>query len=173
MNPEVAMKYTTKAKSLIIMTASLFTLSACSGMSIRTAIEIDAPRERVYDILADLDAYPEWNPYHRNVRGEFAVGAGLDVDITRPDGKQVNIPPHMLRIDENREITWGGGILGVFYGEHSFLLSSTASGGTLLEHNEDFSGFAITFADLPPDVIAKGYQQMNLALKQRAESLDD
>ena len=166
------MNYSSKANSLIFIATCLFTVSGCSGISIRTAIEIDAPRERVYAILADLDAYPEWNPYHRSVRGDFLVGADLDIDITRPDGKQVSIPPHMLRISENSEITWGGGIRGVFYGEHSFLLSATEQGGTLLEHNEDFSGFAIGFADLPPDVIAEGYHLMNLALKQRAESAD-
>ncbi|MCP3874614.1 MAG: hypothetical protein GY699_15850 [Desulfobacteraceae bacterium] len=38
---------------------------------------------------------------------------------------------------------------------------------TVLMHNEDFSGIAIGFADLPPDVIAEGYHQMNMALKSR------
>ena len=76
----------------------------------------------------------------------------------------------MLRIVENEEITWGGGIRGIFYGVHSFLLKSEAPGKTLLKHNEDFSGIAIGFADLPPDVIAEGYHQMNIALKVLLEA---
>jgi hypothetical protein len=159
-------------KILIILTTCLLVATGCSRIAIRTAIEIEAPREQVYAILADFAAYPEWNPYHRSVRGNFVEGAELAVEVIRPDGKQVSIPPHLLRIVQDRELSWGGGIRGIFHGEHRFLLSPTASGGTLLEHNEDFSGIAIGFADLPPDVIAEGYQLMNRALKARAEATD-
>ncbi|XPS86615.1 uncharacterized protein Dvar_46330 [Desulfosarcina variabilis str. Montpellier] len=49
-------------------------------------------------------------------------------------------------------------------------MKSEAPGKTLLKHNEDFSGIAIGFADLPPDVIAEGYHQMNKALKVLLEA---
>ena len=156
--------------ALSITLVSLITiLAGCSNIEIRTAIEIDAPRESVYAVLADLKSYSEWNPYHRKVEGKFEAGAPLTVDVLRPDGKQVEVPPHMLRIVENEEITWGGGLHGIFYGEHSFLLESNSSGKTLLKHNESFSGIAIRFADLPPDVIAEGYHLMNVALKDLIE----
>ena len=147
--------------------ANLLLTSGCSTIAIRTAVEIDAPREAVYAVLADLDAYPEWNPYHRKIQGEFEEGADMTISVTRPDGKQVEVPPHMMRIVENEEITWGGGIKGIFYGEHRFLLESTETGTTVLRHDEDFSGIAIGFADLPPGVIADGYHQMNVALKKK------
>ncbi len=161
-----------KTISLVTLLAaipSMLLTSGCSSIAVRTAIEIDAPREQVYSVLADLEAYPEWNPYHRRVEGEFKEGSEMTIHVTRPDGKQVEVPPHMMRIVENEEITWGGGIKGVFYGVHSFLLETQSNGKTLLRHNEDFSGFAIGFADLPPGVIADGYQQMNRALKQKLE----
>ena len=54
--------------------------SACTTTkSIDTAIEIDAPPCAVYDVLADFDRYPEWNPYHVRVRGGLEVGAPLEV----------------------------------------------------------------------------------------------
>lgn len=161
---------TTARISVIMAFISPGLLSGCSSIAIRTAVEIDVPREKVYAILADLEAYPEWNPYHRAVEGKFEEGADLTIHVLRPDGKQVEVPPHMMRIVENEEITWGGGIRGIFYGEHSFLLESATADTTLLRHNEDFSGMAIGFADLPPDVIAEGYHQMNLALKRLLES---
>ncbi len=150
--------------SLVLM------ISGCSSIAVRTTVEIDAPREKVYAVLADLESYPEWNPYHRKVEGKFEEGADLTIHVLRPDGKQVEVPPHMLRIVENEEITWGGGIHGIFYGEHSFFLEAKSGGKTLLRHNEDFSGIAIGFADLPPDVIAEGYHQMNMALKEILEN---
>ena len=149
--------------SLVLMT------SGCSSIAIRTTVEIDAPREKVYAVLADIKSYPEWNPYHRKVEGKFEEGADLTIQVLRPDGKQVEVPPHMQRIVENEEITWGGGIRGIFYGVHSFQLEAKSGGKTVLTHNEDFSGIAIGFADLPYDVFAEGYHQMNMALKEMME----
>lgn len=148
----------------------LATLSGCASKSIRTAIEIEAPPAKVYAVLSDLKSYPLWNPYHRKVVGEFEEGADLAVHITRPDGEQVDIPPHMIRIEPDRAIVWGGGIQGIFYGEHRFLLEPLSQTRTLLRHDEDFSGIAVGFADLPADVIADGYQQMNRALKEHVEN---
>jgi hypothetical protein len=150
--------------------STFLSITSCSSISIRTSVEIDAPSEVVYAVLSDFESYPAWNPYHRKVKGVFQDGADLVVYVTRPDGKQVEVPPHIIRIVENKEITWGGGIRGIFYGEHSFLLMQISQDKTLLKHNEDFSGIAVGFADLPPEVIAKGYQLMNLALKERVES---
>ena len=76
-------------------------------------------------------------------------------------------PESVIGMGQNMQ---GGGIRGIFYGEHSFLLEQISQDKTLLRHNEDFSGIAVGFADLPPEVIAKGYQLMNLALKERVES---
>ena len=158
-------------KNMLVLTLLTFAaiITGCSSIAIRTAVQIDAPKEKVYAVLADLDSYPEWNPYHRKVEGKFEEGADLKIYVLRPDGKEVKVPPHMMRIVENEEITWGGGIRGIFYGVHSFILESDAENKTLLKHNEDFSGFAIGFADLPPDVIAEGYHQMNMALKDLLE----
>lgn len=162
------MKALSVALKMAVITTTLI-VSGCSTLEIRTAVEIDAPNEAVYAVLADFEAYSEWNPYHRKIDGKFEEHADLIIQVTRPDGKEVKVPPQMMRIVENREITWGGGIKGVFYGVHSFLLDPLPQGKTLLRQNEDFSGFAIAFSDLPADVIAEGYQLVNRALKQRVE----
>ncbi len=163
------MKYIAYSMALALLIFIAITV-CCSSIAIRTAVEIDAPKEEVYAVLADLDSYPKWNPYHRKVTGKFEEGAELRIYVKRPDGKEVEVPPHMMRIVKNEEISWGGGIRGIFYGVHSFVLESEAQGKTLLKHNEDFSGIAIGFADLPPDVIAEGYHQMNMALKKLVEA---
>ena len=154
-----------------VFTSVVFVLmiTGCSSISIQATVEIDASKSEIYAVLADLDSYPKWNPYHRKVEGEFKEGAELRVYVSRPDGKEVEVPPHMMRIVENEEITWGGGIKGIFYGVHSFKLQKGSKGKTVLNHDEDFSGIAIGFADLPPDVIADGYHQMNMALKELVE----
>ncbi len=141
--------------------------SSLPGKYIYTEIDIDAPPREVWEILVDNQRYPEWNPYHVRVDGELVVGEPLELEIHKPNGEQIEIEPHVLRIVPYRELTWGGGIRGIFYGEHVFRLSPLGLHGTRLVHEESFDGIAVPFASL--DAIEEGYRQMNEALKKRAE----
>ena len=42
--------------------------------ALRAEIEIDAEPARVWAILMDFEAYPEWNPFITSIEGEQAVG---------------------------------------------------------------------------------------------------
>ena len=91
-------------------------------------------------------------------------------DRVRSTGQIIEVPAvHIIRLRENTEITWGGGIKGVFYGEHVFELQKLDDNKTRLRHNEEFEGIFIGFADLPADVLTQGYEQMNEALKKYLE----
>jgi hypothetical protein len=167
-NHIVAKRYLSAAAILV----SLSMFSGCGAIpekKIYTAIDIEAPIEDVWSILVDNAAYPEWNPYHVKVEGNMRVGAVLDVEINKPNGKTVRIEPHVMRLHPPGELTWGGGIKGLFFGEHVFLLVRLDETKTRLVHKERFSGLAIPFASL--DAVEEGYNLMNQALKKRAEAL--
>lgn len=137
------------------------------GKHVYTEIEIDAPLQTVWAVLADNLNYPAWNPYHVQVTGKMAVGEKLIVQIHKPNGEETVVNPHLLRIEPNRELTWGGGIRGLFYGEHIFLLEEVGNGRTHLIHKESFTGLAVQF--VPLEAIDEGYALMNEALKQYIE----
>jgi len=160
-----------KILPLITLLVAVALAGCTTHIPVRSHIEIDAPVERVYATLIQFDGYPSWNPYHVRVAGRPELGAKLDVTVHRPDGKTVQVPTvHVLRLRENAELTWGGGIKGVFYGEHVFELRRLDENRTLLLHNEDFKGLFVGFADLPADVLTTGYEQMNQALKDHLEA---
>ena len=156
---------------LAIFTLLALALTGCAThIPVRTQIDIDAPVDQVFDTLIDFKEYPHWNPYHVRVVGKPEIGEPLDVRVQRPDGKVVDVPAvHVLRLKENTELTWGGGMKGIFYGEHIFKLKALSKTTTRLTHNEDFRGIFIGFADLPPEVLHEGYRNMNLALKNHLE----
>ena len=79
----------------------------------------------------------------------------------------MEIDPHIIRLDPIRELTWGGEIRGILYGEHIFVIEEINTNQTRLIHKEDFTGFTVPFASL--DSIKEGYELMNEALKTRAE----
>lgn len=153
---------------------SLLTATAVAGCTTRkaidTKIDIDAPPCAVYETLAAFERYPEWNPYHVRVAGSDVVGESLDVRVSRPDGVIVDVPHvRLFEAEPCRALVWGGGIPGVFHGEHRFDLRERKGGGTHVSHTEVFSGLFIGFADLPVAVLTEGYELTNEALRNEVE----
>ncbi|MCB1120632.1 MAG: SRPBCC domain-containing protein [Verrucomicrobiae bacterium] len=135
-----------------------------------TEVDIEAPLPTVWQILVDTEAYPDWNPYHVAVKGELSVGRKLEVIIHKPNGSQLTIHPRVLRLKPGEELTWGGGVTGVFKGVHQFRLEALNGDTTRLIQEETFSGLAVPFAEL--DSIEEGYHQVNHAIKKRAETCE-
>ncbi len=149
----------------------VFSLLAMSVMActkrIHTEIEISAPRDVVWKILADIDDYPKWNPYHLKVEGRLALGETLKVYIRKPNGEEVEIEPHVMVLNKLDQLSWGGGLRPLFYGRHDFILEEVAENKTRLIHKEVFEGLVVPFAAL--EAIDEGYDLMNRALKDWIE----
>ena len=133
----------TRLRTLVL--AWCVAVTGCvTNKRIDTAIEIDAPPSEVYAVLADFENYPRWNPYHIRVVGVPEEGAELEVRVSRPDGKVVDVPHvEVFEARPGEALVWGGGIRWIFRGEHRFDLTPTASGGTRLAHTEEFTGWFI------------------------------
>jgi hypothetical protein len=136
---------------------------------IRTEIEIAASRERVWQALADFPRYSEWNPFIREAIGEAKEGSKLEIHITTPSGAKRTYEPRVTKVEPGRELRWLGKVPGFLSGEHIFTLEER-NGRTLLIHREVFGGLLTSFfgKSLDEDVRA-GFEEMNRALKKRAE----
>lgn len=141
---------------------------------ITTSIEIDAPPERVWEVLVDFDHYPDWNPFMR-IAGRANEGATLVVHLTPPGGRESVFEPDVTRCEKHRELRWLGHLVvpGVFDGEHQFHLEPLDGGTrTRFEHAETFSGIlAGLVLRFVGDETKAGFEAMNEAMKIRVESL--
>ncbi|UCE85470.1 MAG: SRPBCC family protein, partial [Deltaproteobacteria bacterium] len=54
---------------------------ARSPKCVRAEIEIDAPIERVWRILTDLDRYADWNPFTPRVESTLRIGAPVHLYV--------------------------------------------------------------------------------------------
>jgi hypothetical protein len=140
---------------------------------VHTEIEIDAPAERVWRVLTDFAAYPEWNPFVRRVEGEVKVGARLRVSIEPPGGRGMSFCPAVLVADADRELRWLGHLWapGLFDGEHSFVIESLGGGRVRFIQRERFGGLLVpVFSKMLDGATRRGFEEMNRALKLRCES---
>jgi hypothetical protein len=138
---------------------------------IRTTIDIAAPAARVWEILAAIERWAEWNPFAK-AQGRLAVGERLDVELTPPGGAPMTFRPIVVKLDPGRELRWLGHlwIRGLFDGEHGFRLVPEGDARCRLEQSETFRGLLVgPILWLAGAATKRGFEAMNLALKARAE----
>jgi hypothetical protein len=139
--------------------------------SIATAVEIDAPVSRVWQVLVDLPAYSQWNPFIVEAAGKVAVGETLSLRMALSGREPMTIEPQLLVVDPERELRWKGRLLipGLFDGEHAFVLTPLAHGRTRLDHSERFAGLLLPLARwLIYDATLEAFRALDAALAERA-----
>ena len=137
-----------------------------------TEIEISAAPERVWQILTDFDALPEWNPFMRRASGDVEVGAKLEVFMQPSGGRGMTFRPTVVEAAPNREFRWLGnmGVRGLFDGEHTLVIERRGDDRVRLLHYELFRGLLVApLLRLIGANTRRGFEEMNRALKERAE----
>jgi hypothetical protein len=139
---------------------------------LRTEIDIEAPRQRVWNALTDFARFPEWNPFVLAVEGEPEKGVRLQVTLRTSAGGEMTFRPVVLAAERERELRWRGRLLlpGLFDGERYFQLSDGSPGLTRLVHGERFSGLLVPWVrvSLERDTRQR-FVAMNRAVKRRLE----
>jgi hypothetical protein len=140
-----------------------------------TQIEFEGTPQEVWDVLADLPAYAEWNPFIKKIDGEAKTGAKLEVRMEPEGERAMTFRPTVLSAEPGRELKWLGHLLvpGIFDGEHRWLIEDAGSGKVRFTQSERFGGILVPFLwkKLRDGGTAKGFRAMNEALARRVSEL--
>ncbi|KTG09116.1 hypothetical protein AUR64_15070 [Haloprofundus marisrubri] len=136
---------------------------------IRTSIDIEAPPSIVWEILTDLDAYHEWNPYITEASGEVEEGEIVEIHVEPTGRRQSTLDCRVTNVVPERRLQWVGELRvpGLFRGRHTFELDALGDDRTRLVNREEVSGLLTRFVvteETPLD-----YEWMNKELARRAE----
>jgi hypothetical protein len=143
---------------------------------LHSEIEIDASAERVWGVLTDFASYPRWNPFIRSIGGELEVGERLEVRLQPPDSRGITMRPTVLRAEPNRLMRWVGHLFvpGIFDGEHSLAIHPLGEDRVRFVQHEAFKGMLVRLLSRSLDTnTLRGFEEMNEALKERAEVLPE
>jgi hypothetical protein len=140
--------------------------------SLHAAIDIDAPAERVWQVVSDFGQYSAWNPFIVRAAGEPRVGERLDITIAAPGMKPVSFRPHVLDVEPGRLIRWKGEfkLPGLFDGRHALIVDALDGGRSRFTTCEDVTGLLLPFAGKVMTASQQGFELMAQALKKRAEA---
>jgi hypothetical protein len=139
---------------------------------LRSEIEIEASAERVWGVLTDFAAYPEWNPFIRRVSGRVEVEGRLVVRMQPSGTMGMTFRPTVTKIEPDRELRWLGYLLvpGIFDGEHIFEIEELERDRVRFVQREVFEGLLVPLLarSLDRDT-QRGFEEMNRALRERVE----
>jgi hypothetical protein len=143
---------------------------------LHSRIEINASEERVWEILTDFASYPQWNPFIRRISGDLEVGERLEVRLEPPDSRGITLRPTVLSAEPNRQLRWVGHLLvpGLFDGEHSLATEPLEQNRVRFVQHEVFKGVLVRLLARSLDTnTLRGFEEMNEALKERAEAIPE
>lgn len=138
------------------------------------SIEIEASSDEVWQVLTDLSAYPQWNPFMTSTEvtsegGRIEEGATLRNVMHDRTGDTV-FTPELLTVEPGRELRWIGkmGPGWIADGEHRFVIEEIGGGRVRLTQSESFTGVAVPFVagQLRGDTLPQ-FRAMNEALARR------
>jgi hypothetical protein len=140
-----------------------------------TEIAFEGTPQEVWDVLTDLAAYGEWNPFITKIDGEPRTGAKLEVRMEPEGERAMTFRPTVLTVEPGREFKWLGHLLvpGIFDGEHRWLIEETEPGRVRFTQSERFGGILVPllWKKLRDGGTAKGFRAMNEALAARVGEL--
>lgn len=139
---------------------------------VRSEIEINSYPESVWRILIDFAAYDQWNPFINKIIGPPTEGSKIDIYIETPSGKNRKYSPRITKVEEGRELRWFGksSLPGFLNAEHIFTIEELQPERIRFIQSELFDGLLTRVFGKGVDTdIRQGFQDMNDALKKRAE----
>jgi len=138
--------------------------------TISATVDIAATPQQVWAVLADLDAYPQWNPFIRSASGQVAEGATLTLRLVPAQGRAMTFRPKVLAAEPGLLLRWIGRLImpGLFDGTHQFALDDRG-GQTRLTQSETFRGVLVPVTGTIITQTEADFRALNQALKQRAE----
>jgi uncharacterized membrane protein len=108
---------------------------------VRASIEIDAPRERVYDFMLDPSRLDEWVTIHRRVNSRDAgpPRPGFEMDQTlHLRGANFKVHWTLTEADRPDRATWEGRGPAHSYARTSYVLRAAGNGGTRFDYENEF-----------------------------------
>jgi len=134
---------------------------------------INAPLQVVWEILADFERYPEWNPLTIHVQTSRIVGTPVILDVKMGASFRQVQKEKLVAYDPPYKLAWGEYL-------PRFILSATRwqeldaldAKHASYYTQETFSGpFEWLAMRLYRTMVEQGLTEMSLALKRRAESI--
>jgi hypothetical protein len=132
----------------------------------RVDVDIQAPAERIWQLLTTAKDIARWNSTVSSIEGE--IGEGERIRLKVPGTDRV-FTPTISGIVRCEKMTWTGGFAPMFKGVRTFELTSGHGGFTRFAMQEHFSGLMLPFVKRSLPDFGPIFERYASDLKREAE----
>jgi hypothetical protein len=154
-----------------ILAASIAAYSEIFVVRVETKSIISAPTSVLWEIMMEVDKYPQWYSVMLEASGTPRLGANLELRVKAMDGstRQLSFTGTVVEFVPERRLVWTGGMLPILMGRHFFEFVPMEHGKTQVIQGEEFRGLYQWFAGRKKMLALRpAYERFNQELAARA-----
>ena len=140
--------------------------------ALHTEIDIDAPAQKVWEVLTDFDNMASWSSTFRNFEGDFREGGDITVSVKSLG--RINQVKHKIFVKEGEHFGWNDTKMMGAGDYHVYKVEDLGDGKTRFIHSDkQEGGMAWVVGPLLFNLIVKPmYMTFNRELKAQAEKVE-
>jgi hypothetical protein len=143
-----------------------------NAKEIMSEIKISTSPEKLWDVLEDIDNYPQWNPLFATIDGEVGEGNTLDIRISPPLNRKRKFKLKITKCIPKLELSgkFFHTLPGVFDSEYRMSIVPLSSNSVRFSQRQIPSGMYVSvFKGQVTGTIKHHLDSMNRALKHVLE----
>ena len=141
-------------------------------LNIHTEITLDAPLDRVSELLADTSLYPQWHPLFPQVSGEMRGGAAIVVTVALPGIKPFGVPATIREVTSGRRLCWRYAyrLPGLFSWTYAYEVAELERGRVKFVQDSSYAGLLAPLYHLGmKGSLQQGMLELNKAVQRWGE----
>ena len=136
--------------------------------SVNSEIIVNAPKEKIWQVLLNTEEYEQWNSVINSVEGILKEGERVKFMFHQEEGKSYPISAKVRKVETNSLLNQFGGYTGIITYNHTYTLNESDTNTKVIIH-EEYNGLMVPFWN--PKPVQKAYDRLNKDIKKRVESV--
>ena len=137
---------------------------------IEKRVGVNAPSDRIWEILSDLENWHAWNPYETRLTGALAFGAGISLTETLPGMAERQVQARLGDWQPYSQLVWVEKRGFMFNAIRYYEIEELERGNCIVSNGVIFTGLrGELFHDKHRKTIRPAYEDIAEALKRAAE----
>jgi hypothetical protein len=143
-------------------------------VKIEHRLGVKAPASIVWEILADVPAWPQWSTLYSKASGVIGYGERLKLEVRLPDQPPQAIEPVIFEWEPHEVIHWRlKSMMGLIENVRFMEVEALSDAGCIFANGEIYGGFMgpERAAIKQRGLIRQGFTALGEAMRDRAEAL--
>lgn len=155
--------------AVLVIVGILVLLWFIGDKSVKASVSIQTSKEKVWQVLTDLEAIKDWNKVLIPTNGLLQTGQTISYNFYQEEGgKAASMDAKVKQIIPGELINQTGGIPGVLTFNHRYVLTIKGN-ETIVTIEEQYRGVMVPFWN--PEPVEKAYERLLESLKGRVIDL--